>query len=93
MCTWASMRPGATHMPVCVDRLAAVVAGADAGDPAVGDRDVGREPLAGEHRQDAAARDDDVGGLVPAGHGEPSRQIGHSPALRSYTRSSRPLPG
>ena len=56
-----------------VDHLGAVVL-ADPGDDAVGDRDVGVEPLAREDAEDAAAADDGVGGLVPASDREPSRR-------------------
>ena len=49
--------------PGRVDHLGAVVL-ADPGDHAVGDRDVGVEPLAREDAEDAPAADDGVGGLV-----------------------------
>ena len=49
-------------------------------DVAVDDRDVGLEPLAGEHREDAAAADDEVGRLAPAGDGETAGEVdGHGP--------------
>ena len=71
-CTCASIRPGTTKRPARVDPLAAVVA-ADAGDPAVGDRDVAVEPLAREGREHARARDDEVGLGVAARDGEQAR--------------------
>ena len=65
----------------CVDDLAALVV-AEPGDPAVRDRDVDVEPLAGEHGQDATSSHDDVGGLVAAGDGEASGEIGrHGEAI------------
>ena len=51
-----------------VHHLAAVVL-PQAGDPPVCDSDVGFQPLAREHREHAAAAEDEVGGLVPARHG------------------------
>src|SRR5262249_51460358 len=52
-----------------VDDLAPVVL-PEPGDPAVGDGDVGFEPLAREHGEHAAAAHDHVGWLVAAGDGE-----------------------
>ena len=63
-------------LPGGVDRLPALVRTKTC-DRAVGDRHVALEPLAREHRQDEAARDDEVGGLVPAGDGNRSFQTGH----------------
>src|SRR5215211_1252442 len=59
-----------------VDHLVAVVV-ADPGDVAVADRDVALEPFASEHREDATAPHDRIGGLVSAGHGQPARKIRH----------------
>ncbi len=59
-----------------VGRLEPPVTGADAGYVLPGDRDVGLELLAGEDRQDAAAREHEVRRLVPAGDGQAVRQIG-----------------
>ena len=56
-----------------IEGLAALVL-AEAGDEAVDDRDVSVEPLAREGREDAAAADHEVGGLVAAGDREPSRE-------------------
>ncbi len=56
-----------------VDDLHAVVA-ADACDDAVGDRDVGVEPLSREDRQHAAALDHHVGRLISACNREPVRE-------------------
>jgi hypothetical protein len=56
-----------------VDRLAALVS-AEPGDPAVGDRDIRLEPLAGEHREHLAAADHDVCGLVAARDGQTLRE-------------------
>src|SRR4051794_26324749 len=65
----------------CVDDLAALVV-SEPGDPAVCDRDVDVEPLAGEDGQDATSSHDDVGGLVAAGNGESSGEIGrHGEAI------------
>ena len=65
----------------CVDDLAALVV-AEPGDPAVRDRDVDVEPLAGEHGQDAASSYEDVGGLVAPGNGEASGEMGrHGEAI------------
>ena len=67
------MKPG--HDPAArrVERLAALVV-AEAGDPAVDDRDVRLEPLAREDREHPAAADDEVGGLVSARDGEAARK-------------------
>ena len=59
-----------------VDRLAPLVR-AEPGDHAVDDRDVALEPFAREDRQDAAAADDEVGGLVSASDGDCSFETGH----------------
>ena len=59
-----------------VQRLGALVV-AEPCDVAVDDRDVGLEPLAGEHREDAAAADDEIGRLVPPCNRQPSGEIGH----------------
>ena len=56
-----------------VDRLAPFVR-ADAGDVAVDDCDVRRQPLAGEDRQDLAAAEHKVGGLVATCHRETPRK-------------------
>ena len=56
-----------------VDRLGAFV-GPDPGDRPVDDRDVGVEPLPGEHREDTAPTDDQVGRLVSARDGEAALQ-------------------
>jgi hypothetical protein len=67
--------------PRCVDDFASLVL-AQSGDPAVRDRDVGVEPLAREHGEDATAVHDDVGGLVAAGQGKTSGEIaGHAEAI------------
>ena len=67
--------------PRGIDDLASLVL-AQPGDPAVRDRDVGVEPLAREHGQDAAAAHDDVGGLVTSGHGKASGEVaGHGEAI------------
>src|SRR5581483_9079197 len=66
-------QPGDDEAAGGVDRLAAFV-GAEPRHHAVGDRDVDVEPLAGEHRQHAAAAHDEIGGLVAAGDGEPTRE-------------------
>ena len=58
-----------------IDDLLAVVV-AETCDPAVGDRDVGVEPFACEHREHAAAAHDYVGRLVAAGDGEASGELG-----------------
>ena len=58
--------PGHQPLPAPVDPLAALV-GPDAGDPAVGERDVPVQPLAGEGGEDARALDDGVGFGVAAG--------------------------
>ena len=60
--------------PVRIEDLRAFV-GAEPGDDPVADRDVDVEPLAREDAEDAAAADDQVGGLVPPRDGKPTRQI------------------
>ena len=67
------MKPGHDVAARRVERLRALVV-AEAGDVAVDDRDVGVEPLAREDREDAAAADDEVGGLVAARDREPARK-------------------
>ena len=59
-----------------VEHLVAVIV-AEAGDVAVDDRHVRLEPLAREDREHAPAANDELGGLVAAGHGEPSCEVGH----------------
>ena len=59
-----------------VDRLPSLVL-ADAGDPPVRERDVGIEPLAREHREDAAALQHEVGRLVSPGDGDSAGEINH----------------
>ena len=59
---------------VGVERLRPLVL-AEAGDHPVADCDVDVQPLAGEHRQDPAPADDQVGRLVPARHRQPAGQI------------------
>ena len=56
-----------------VERLLAGVL-TEAGDEPVDDGDIGFEPLAREHREDASSTDDQVGGLVPARDGEAARK-------------------
>ena len=56
MWTCASTKPGTTHLPGRVDDLAALVV-AEAGDPAVDDRDIRLEPLAREDRKHLARRE------------------------------------
>ena len=60
-----------------VDDLRAVVV-AEAGNEAVGDRDVRLEPLAREHGEHAPAAENEVGALVAAGDREPAGEIGHA---------------
>ena len=83
--------PGHQPLPAPVDPLAALV-GPDAGDPAVGERDVAVQPLAGERGEDARALDDGVGLRVAPGDGD---QALHKPIMssgRSGTRvSGRPV--
>ena len=59
---------------VGVERLGALV-GAEPGDDAVADRDVGVEPFAREDAEDPAAADDEIGGLVAARHRQSAGQI------------------
>ena len=77
---WASMKPGHDEAAGRVDHLGAVVL-ADPGDHAVGDRDVGVEPLPREDAEDAAAADDGVGGLVSSGDRQTSREVDHGPSV------------
>ena len=67
------MKPGTTKRPV-----ASIVSepsyGPDPGDRPVDDRDVRVEPLPGEHREDTAPTDDQVGRLVSARDGEAALQ-------------------
>ncbi len=72
----ASTKPGDEVAAGGVERLGALVV-AEAGDEAVRDRDVAVEPLAREDREHPAAADDEIGGLVAAGDGEPAREVGH----------------
>ena len=76
-----------------VEHLAALVL-AQAGDESVADRHVDVEPLPREDRQDTPAADDEVGGLVAAGDGDPAGEA-HRPTMssgRTGTRvSSRPV--
>ena len=79
--------------PGGVDDLGAVVV-AQPGDDAVADRDVGVEPLAREHGEDAAAADDEVGRLVSARYRDTAlqlRDIGHPAILRAWTRCCRAI--
>ena len=59
-----------------IQRLVALVA-TDARDDAVDHRDVGVQPLASEHRQDATTLYDEVGRLVSAGDGDATLQPFH----------------
>ena len=58
-----------------VDLLAALIVLADPGHVLAGDRDVGVQELPGEDRQDRAAPQHQVGGLVATGDGEPSNEV------------------
>ena len=71
-----------------VDPLAAVVA-PDAGDAAVGDRDVAVEPLARERAEHARAGDDEVGIGVTARDGDEVSAGGHAASLASVPASTR----
>ena len=73
-CMWASMKPGTTKAP-SASRVSCALVGAEPGDDAVADRHVGVEPLAREDAEDAAAADDEVGGLVTPRHGQAPPQI------------------
>ena len=68
-----------------VQLLGAVVV-AEPRDDAVDDRDVGLEPLAREDREHAPSSDDELGGLVPAGHREPSGKVWHGWNLLGRSR-------
>ena len=73
-----------------VDDLGAVVL-AEPCDPAVRHGDVDLEPLAREHREDAAAAHDHVRRLVAAGDGKASGELqGHRLASDSKRRAGRP---
>src|SRR6266852_2038717 len=67
-----------------VDDLRAVVL-AEAGDVAAGDRHVGLQPLAREHREHAPAPEHEVGGLVPAGNRESAGEVGHRSTINRIT--------
>ena len=67
---------------------------AQAGDVAVADSHVGLEPFAGEDGEDAAALDDEIGGLVSAGDGYAAGEVRHRAMSsgRTGTRdNSRPV--
>ena len=51
------------------------------GDEAVHDRDVGFEPLAREDGEHAPAAHDQIRGLVPAGDGQPPRELVHGATI------------
>ena len=68
-----------------VEHFVAVVV-ADARDVAVDDRDVRLQPLAREGREHAPAANDELGGLVAAGHGEPSCEVWHGWNLLGRSR-------
>ena len=72
---------------VRIQRLRPLV-GAEPGDDAVADRDVGVEPFAREDAEDAAAANDEVGGLVPPRDRQPAAQITR---LRHQTSTSMPI--
>src|SRR5213075_2744056 len=74
--------------PRRVDDLGAVVV-AQAGDPAVCDRDVDVQPLAREDRQHASTADDDVGRLVAAGNGETAGEVVHAGGSYYPSRGGR----
>ncbi len=89
-CTCASTKPGTTYRPVASSVSTALVA-ADAGDDAVYDRDVSVQPLARERREDAAAADHEVGGLVASRDRESSRHRADrsGPGRHATTRAPR----
>ena len=107
-CMCASISPGTTYRPLA-SRVSRPSYVAESRDDAVDDRDVRLEPLAREHREDAPAPDDEVGGLVATGHREPTLEHLHGaslvrPGLRldgsrsprsglSYSRLGRSLTG
>ena len=62
--------------------------GAEPGDDAVADRDVDVEPFAREDAEDAAAANDEVGGLVTSRDRQPAAQITR---LRHQTSTSMPI--
>ena len=66
---------GQQHLASGVDGLAALIVAPDGGYVPAGDGHVGLEELAGEDRKDAAPFDDQVGGLVPPGHGQPASHV------------------
>ena len=75
---WASMNEGATNRPVDVDPLVRLGVVADAGDAAVGDRDVGPLDLTREDVDDPPAGDDEVGRRGALGNGQaaaPGRRV------------------
>ena len=89
----ASMKPGTTNAPPTSSVSVPFVV-AEAGHIAVADGDVGLEPFAREHREHAAALDDEIRGLVSARNGEAAGEVGHSAMSsgRTGTRaSSRPV--
>ena len=72
-CMWASISPGMTVRPSSVDRPRRLpVEPADAGDPAVGDDDVGRLDAPGEDVDDPPARQEQVARLPPQRHADPT---------------------
>ena len=84
-CMCASTKPGHDVAAARVEHLVALVV-AEPGDVAVDDRDVGLQPLAREDREHAPAADDELGGLVAAGHGEPSGKVWHGWNLLGRSR-------
>ena len=68
--------PGHDVAAARVDGLQPLVR-ADTCDETVDDGDVRVEPFAGEDGEDAAAPDDEIGGLVAAGDGEAACEPGH----------------
>jgi hypothetical protein len=72
-----------------VDPHRAAVVAADAGDPAVGDRDVAVEPLAREGAEHARVLDDEVRLSVAAGDREQARTATHAASLASAPASTR----
>ena len=81
-------QPGDDVLAARVHDLLARV-GAEPGDVAVADRDLGLEPLAREDGEDLAALDDDVRDLVAARDGEAPGQIRHGASLKDRGQVQR----
>ena len=71
------MNPGMTCFPLASSSSLTFVV-AETCDDSVHDRDVDLEPFLREDGEHPPAANDEVGGIVPAGNGEPAAQLLHA---------------